>query len=108
MVKQTQEMHAIIWKAIAEGSAKLIRSGLAFTVMLGTIGILLYSIQKITAYHEAEMIKVRAEITDLKQYYRTRIDSLEERIMDRDAIIARQAIEIIDLRVQVAQLQRNR
>lgn len=102
-------MYAILWKAAAEGAAKIIRSGLAFTVMLGTIGILLYSINKITAYHEEEMAKVRLEIADIKTYYRHRIDSLEEKIMDRDEIIAKQALQIIELRVQIARMEaRNR
>lgn len=59
-------MLQVLYKALGDGVAKLIRNGLAFTVMTGAIGGLLWGILHMHDLHERELIAFKADMQQLR------------------------------------------
>lgn len=59
-------MLQVLYKALGDGVAKLIRNGLAFTVMTGAIGGLLWGILHMHNLHERELIAFKADMQQLR------------------------------------------
>ena len=60
-----QMFQSVVYKAAAEGAAKLIRGGLAFTVMLGVIAGLVWALMFQYQTNEAQLKSMRMEIDAL-------------------------------------------
>ena len=60
-----QMFQSVVYKAAAEGAAKLIRGGLAFTVMLGVIAGLMWALMFQYQTNEAQLKSMRMEIDAL-------------------------------------------
>lgn len=58
---------SVIYKAAADGAAKLIRGGMAFTVMLGAIAGLLWALMFQYRANEAHAKELRQEIESLRE-----------------------------------------
>lgn len=91
-------MLAIIYKAVAEGISKLIKNGLAFTVMLGAIGGLAWGIFFIDSRSNQNIAELKAEIKEMKVDHARQLNELRIEIINCDQ-------ENTKLRVRVAELE---
>jgi uncharacterized phage-like protein YoqJ len=73
-MSNNEMLNEAIYKALADGVAKLIKNGLAFTVMLGTIGGLSWGIAWQHAQFEADWSEVKFEIRELKQEHSAQLN----------------------------------
>jgi uncharacterized phage-like protein YoqJ len=71
---EQEKMIQIFYKAFAEGVAKLIRNGLAFTVMTGCIGGLAWGMAWQHKQFEADWIEVKTEVRELKQEHSAQLN----------------------------------
>ena len=62
-----QMFQSVIYKAAADGAAKIIRGGMAFTVMLGAIAGLLWALMFQYRVNEAHVKELRGEIEALRE-----------------------------------------
>jgi hypothetical protein len=92
-------LNEAIYKALGEGVSKLIRNGLAFTVMLGTIGGLSWGIAWQHAQFEADWTEVKSEIRELKQEHSSQLN--EYRRLEQD--LRKEIAECNEKRIEQAQ-----
>lgn len=91
-------MIGILYRAIAQGVAKLIKNGLAFTVLLGVCGGLTWGLFYTLDVHRADRREWKAELLDVKREYAEEINRLRSEIYEcqqRNALLS----------VQVARLE---
>lgn len=94
-----EQMIAILYKAISEGVAKLIKNGLAFTVMsLAIIGLIL-AIVEIDARNKEFLRDVKNDMLAMKIDHSSQLNDLRREIDNCNAARERQALEIVELRV---------
>lgn len=93
-----EQMWAIITKAVAEGVSKLIKNGLAFTVMLGAIGGLAWGIFFIDGRANQNIAELKVEIKEMKTEHARQLNELRIEILNCDQ-------ENTKLRVRVAELE---
>lgn len=94
-----EAMIAILYKAISEGVAKLIKNGLAFTVMsLAIIGLIL-AIVEIDARNKEFLRDVKNDMLAMKIDHSNQLNDLRREIDNCNAARERQALEIVELRV---------
>lgn len=93
-----EKMLQIIYKAVADGLSKLIKNGLAFTVMLGAIGGLAWGIFFIDGRANQNIAELKAEIKEMKADHSRQLNELRIEIINCDQ-------ENTKLRVRVAELE---
>lgn len=81
-------LHEAIYKAAADGVSKLIKNGLAFTVMAGVIaglfGVLLYMHDT----HKAEVAQMREEMMALRREHAEQLNEMRREAMSMREEIA--------------------
>lgn len=75
-----EKMIQIFYKAIGDGVSKLIRNGLAFTVMTGCIAGLLWGILKMHDLHSAEITAFKAEYRQMKVEHSVQLNELRREV----------------------------
>lgn len=95
-------MWNILYKAIAEGLSKLIRNGLAFTVMAGTIGGLIWVLIWMVQTHEADRKEWKAEILQVKAEYAQVVNDLRLEIRECQNNNQLLHIQLAEMKVQLA------
>lgn len=73
-------MIQILYKAVGEGVAKLIRNGLAFTVMSGVIGGLLWGLLEMNKMYSIEMAALKTEYRQLRVEHSEQLNMLRSEI----------------------------
>lgn len=73
-------MIEMLYKAAGDGIAKLIRNGLAFTVMTGVIIGLLWGILKMHELHSAEITAFKTEYRQMKADHSIQLNELRSEI----------------------------
>ncbi len=97
---EQEKMLAILYKAAAEGVAKLIRNGLAFTVMSMAIAGLVWGLFKMHELHSAEMTVLKSECKQMRHEHSVQLNELRieiasctlERIKDAARIARLEAL----------------
>lgn len=95
-----EKMIQILYKAIGEGVAKLIRNGLAFTVMGMAIVGLIWGLFKLHEFHSVEMSALKTECKQMKSEHSVQLNELRleiaactmERIKDAARIARLEAL----------------
>lgn len=77
---EREKMIQILYKAASEGVAKLIKNGLAFTVMAGAIAGLLWGILKMHDLHSAEITAFKTEYRQMKADHSIQLNELRSEI----------------------------
>lgn len=93
-----QDMFNALYKALAEGLAKLIRNGLAFTVMTGVIAMLIWVVVYLVQMHEADRMEWKAELIATKQEYAEEVNRLRIEIRECQNNNALLLIQIAELK----------
>lgn len=93
-----QQMYAIILKALGDGIAKLVRNGLAFTVMTLAIAGLCGGIYYLIILREAEIASWKKELAEYRETTDNRMNLLQTRIYECDNERKLLAIEVAELR----------
>lgn len=75
-----EKMWAILYKAASDGIAKLIRNGLAFTVMTGCIIGLLWGILKMHDLHSTEITAFKTEYRQMKADHSIQLNELRSEV----------------------------
>lgn len=95
-----QEMFSeAIYKALADGVSKLIKNGLAFTVMVGVIIGLVWTVFYLRDLHSAEVKELRAEMMQLRREHSEQLDTMRREVAEAQRML----IECNVARVQDAQ-----
>lgn len=88
------QMYQSIYRALGEGVAKLIKNGLAFTVMTMCIAGLLWGIVQVDGYHGRQYLSLRAEMLDIKKEHAVQLSGYRQ--------------EIAALRIEISECNRAR
>lgn len=91
-------MLQILYKAMADGLSKLIKNGLAFTVMTGVIIGLIWTVVWLIQTHESDRIEWKAELLEVKAEYSEEINRLRVEVYECNE-------RNLQLSVQVAELK---
>lgn len=75
-----EKMLAILYKAAADGVAKLIRNGLAFTVMSGVIAGLVWGLLTMHELHSEEITAFKSEYRQMKADHSIQLNELRTEI----------------------------
>ncbi len=95
-----QEMFSeAIYKALADGVSKLIKNGLAFTVMTGVIIGLVWTVFYLHDLHASEVNELRAEMMQLRREHSEQLDTMRREVAEAQRML----IECNVARVQDAQ-----
>lgn len=95
-----QEMFSeAIYKALADGVSKLIKNGLAFTVMVGVIIGLVCMVFYLHDLHNTEVKELRAEMMQLRREHSEQLDTMRRDVAEAQRML----IECNVARVQDAQ-----
>lgn len=90
-------MLQILYKAASEGIAKLIRNGLAFTVMTGCILGLLWGILEMHKLHSVEISAFKYEFRQMKSEHSVQLNELRSEIAECTAERLKDAARIARL-----------
>ena len=91
--------------AAAEGAAKLIKNGLAFTVMTGVIAGLLWAIAFLNETHVSQLKEFKGDVREMKEDYSAQLNELRREVsMLRDDLQECNAQRIQDAK-RIAQLE---
>lgn len=71
---EREKMIQILYKAASEGVAKLIKNGLAFTVMSGAIAGLLWGLLYLHDLHSQEMTAFKADVRELRREHSAQLN----------------------------------
>lgn len=83
-----QEMFSeAIYKALGDGVAKLIRNGLAFTVMTGVIIGLVWTVFYLHGLHSAETKELRAEMMQLRREHSEQLDTMRREVAEAQRML---------------------
>lgn len=100
-----EQMISILYKAIGDGVAKLIKNGLAFTVMsLAIIGLVL-SIIEVDSRNTILLKEVKAEMLAMKLDHSEQLNDLRREIDNCNTAREKQAFEIIELRMRLNKIK---
>lgn len=100
-----EQMIAILYKALGEGISKLIKNGLAFTVMsLAIIG-LVFSIIEVDRRSAALLKEVKVEMLAMKTDHSRQLNDLRREIDICNTSREKQAFEIIELRIRLSKIK---
>lgn len=94
-----QQMVAIIYKALGEGLAKLIKNGLAFTVLIGVVGGLIWALFAMSAQNQSAISELKQEIREMKKDHSDQLNLLRSEIYECDAERRKLSIQVAELRV---------
>lgn len=100
-----EAMIQIMYKAIGEGVAKLIRNGLAFTVMSGAIGGLLWGIIYMHTLHSQELTTFKADMRQLRREHSEQLNEYRRLEYELRAEIAACISERIKDAARIARLE---
>jgi hypothetical protein len=95
-------MLTIIYKSLAEGVSKLIKNGLAFTVMAGAIAGLIWILVWMVQTHEDDRKEWKAEIVTVKAEYAQMVNDLRLEIRECQNNNQLLLIQIAEMKVQLA------
>ena len=111
--KNRSEMYQALYKALGEGVAKLIKNGLAFTVMTMCIVGLLWGIVQVDGYHGRQYLALRSEVLELKKAhseqlngYRLEISALRLEIHECNRAREEQSIKLARMEATLQILKR--
>ncbi len=96
-----QEMYTVIYKALGDGLAKLIRNGLAFTVMAGVIIGLSFALYYVILDARPQMKEIKLEMKTLKADWATERNDLRREIAACDLERRALAVRVAELSVLV-------
>lgn len=95
MQTNREMFNAAIYKALGDGLAKLIKNGLAFTVLIGAIGGLLFAVYFLIKQSDADRKEWRAEKQEIQKECSEEINRLRLEVYECNerytAILARLA-----------------
>lgn len=77
---EQEKMLAILYKAAADGVAKLIKNGLAFTVMAMAIAGLLWGMIHLHEIHIGEVVAMKSDIGAMKKEHSGQLNDLRREI----------------------------
>jgi len=77
---EQEKMIQILYKAASDGIAKLIRNGLAFTVMSGVIAGLVWGLFTMHELHGQEMTALKSECRQMKEEHSVQLNDLRREI----------------------------
>lgn len=97
--------HEVIIRAAAEGTAKIIRNGLAFTVMLGTIAGLIFVVQRQEGIKEREVGALKVEMKEMRERYEGELETMRTAIVQCHEMRASDQVRIARLEAIVERLQ---
>ena len=96
---QKEMFSEAIYKALADGVSKLIKNGLAFTVMTGVIIGLVWTVLYLHDLHASEVKELRAEMMQLLREHSEQLDTMRREVAEAQRML----IECNVARVQDAQ-----
>lgn len=101
-----EQMIEILYKAAADGISKLIKNGLAFTVLIGVVLGLSFALQSVIQDNRAQIKEMKAEMKELKAEHSEQLNDLRREIAACD--LERRALEVkvAELTVTVRRLKR--
>ena len=94
-----QKMYEAIYKALGEGLAKLIKNGLAFTVLIGVVGGLIWALFAMSTHNENAIAELKQEIREMKKEHSDQLNLLRSEIYECDAERRKLAVQVAELRV---------
>lgn len=97
-----QQMIQILYKAIADGVSKLIRNGLAFTVMTGVIGGLIWAVVYLVQTHERDRLEWKAELLQVKQEYSEEVNRLRVEVYECQERNTQLAIQLAEMKTTLS------
>ena len=97
--------HEAITNAAVQGIAKIVKNGLAFTIMLGVIAGLLYALTTVHAAKEREVRELKAEMKEAREMYEREIHNLRRGIDECNQARAEDGARIARLETIVERLQ---
>lgn len=100
MTPQTELMQAL-YKALADGLGKLIRNGLAFTVMTGVIAGLIWAMVYLVQTHEKDRAEWKSELLEVKAAYTEEINRLRIEVYECQERNTLLSIQIAELKATV-------
>lgn len=91
----------VLYKALADGLAKLIRNGLAFTVMTGVIIGMSWVMVWLVQTHEKDRVEWKAELISVKQEYSDEVNRLRIEIFECQNNNSALMVQIAELRARL-------
>lgn len=95
-------MVQMLYKALAEGVGKLIKNGLAFTVMALAIAGLIWAIVYLLEVHQSDRIEWKAEILEVKSEYAAELNQLRIELRECQNNNSLLLIQMAELKIQLA------
>jgi hypothetical protein len=92
-----EKMIEILYKAAAEGGAKLVKSGMAFIVMAGAIVMLTYTLVFVYNENKIQVRELKSEFLQIRIEYSTQIIVLRQEIAECNRAREEQAIKVASL-----------
>lgn len=94
-------MLQILYKAMADGLSKLIKNGLAFTVMTGVIIGLIWTVVWLIQTHESDRIVWKAELLEVKAEYSEEINRLRVEVYECNERNLQLSVQVAELKAAV-------
>lgn len=104
--RHREEMIGMIYKALGDGLAKIIRHGIAFAVMTLAIAGLVWALIYVDNRHASTIAEMRTDINSMKNEWAEERNALRLDITACNIERQKQAIELAELRYIVKSLKR--
>lgn len=91
----------VLYKALADGLSKLIRNGLAFTVMTGVIIAMSWVLVWLVQTHEKDRVEWKAELLNVKQEYSAEVNKLRIEIFECQNNNSALMVQVAELRAKL-------
>ena len=95
-------MYQILYKSLAEGIGKLIKNGLAFTVMGLVIAGLIWTVVYLLDVHQSDRIEWKAEILAVKKEYAAELNQVRVELRECQNNNSILLIQMAELKIQLA------
>ena len=84
---QKEMFSEVLYKALGDGVAKLIKNGLAFTVMTGVIIGLVWTVFYLHGLHSTEVKELRAEMLQLRREHSEQLDTMRREVAEAQCML---------------------
>jgi hypothetical protein len=101
-----EKMIELLYKAAAEGGAKLVKSGMAFLVMTGAICMLSWALIFMYNENKAQVRELKSDFLNIRIEYATQIIQLREEIAECNRAREEQAIKVAKLETIIQKLKK--